>query len=55
MGIVILVSGVVLGMGVSSIPSLDRALTIGLLVLALALFALGFMIIRRFRSRNLDQ
>ncbi len=51
-GIVLLVSGVVLGMGVSSIPSLARGLQVGLLILALVLVAVGLFAIRKYRTKS---
>jgi hypothetical protein len=51
-GIILLIAGVVLGMGVSSIPSLARGLQIGLLVLALILVAGGLLVMRKYRSKS---
>lgn len=51
-GIIILVAGVVLGMGVSSIQSLGTGLQIGLLVLALVLFAAGLLMITKYRTKS---
>jgi hydrogenase-4 membrane subunit HyfE len=52
-GIMLIVSGVVVGMGVSSIPSVANGVKIGLLVFALVLFALGLLLIRRYRVKDL--
>lgn len=51
-GIILIVSGVVMGMGVSSIPSVANGLKIGLLLVALVLFAVGLLMIRKFRAKD---
>lgn len=52
MGIILLVAGVVMGMGVSSIPSLARNLQIGLLVLALVFVAVGLFMLKKYRTKS---
>ncbi len=52
-GIILIVSGVVLGMGVSSIPVIALGLKIGLLVFALVLFAAGMLLIRKYRTKDI--
>lgn len=52
-GIILIVSGVVVSMGVSSISSIAGGVKIGLLVLALVLFAAGLLTIRRYRTKDL--
>ena len=54
-GIILIVAGVVLGMGVSSIPSISMGLQVGLLVLALAFFAAGLFAIIRSRPEDSER
>jgi hypothetical protein len=51
-GSIALLAGVVLGMGVSSIPSLNRGVQIGLLLLALILVAGGLVLVKKYRAKS---
>jgi hydrogenase-4 membrane subunit HyfE len=51
-GIILIVAGVVLGMGVSSIPAIALGLKVGLLVFALVLFAAGLLLITKYRAKD---
>jgi hypothetical protein len=51
-GIILIVAGVVLGMGVSSIPAIGLGLKVGLLVFALILFAAGLLLITKYRAKD---
>ena len=51
-GIILIVAGVVLGMGVSSIPAIASGIKVGLLVFALVLFAVGLLLITKYRAKD---